>query len=112
MTERPATTDKMIVFGACACDPQPETADQCHCEIRDLIDQLLVIGYHCPPEIAATRLRVLIEQAPSILTVVQAALMRRLAADWTGSPEAFAKRHGYTRQRLHQMGVRWRKPSR
>lgn len=104
MTTQSTTT----VFGACACDPQPATADECTCEIRGLIDQLLVIGYHCPPDVAATRLRGLIEQAPAILTVVQSALMRRLAREWTGTPDAFCKRYGYTRQRLHQMGVRWR----
>lgn len=102
----------MTVRGACNCNPQPETADECACQIRQLIDRILVTAYHCEPDEAAGRLRKLIEEAPAALTVVQAALMRRLAAEWTGSPEAFAKRHGYTRQRLHQMGVRWRKPSR
>ena len=108
MTETPETTKRATVFGACACDPQPKDADDCRCEIRDLIDQLLVVGYHCPPETAATRLRGLIEHAPAILTTVQAALMRRLAREWTGTPDAFCRRYGYTRQRLHQMGVRWR----
>lgn len=96
------------VFGACTCQPRPATADGCRCEMRGLIDQLLVIAYHCDPAIAAQRLRSLITQAPAILTIVQADLMCRLAAGWTGTPDEFCKRYGYTRQRLHQMGVRWR----
>jgi hypothetical protein len=97
------------VFGACACEPQPADADDCRCQIRGLIDQLLVTAYHCEPELAAHRLRELIEQAPRSLTMVQASLMRRLAKDWTGTADEFCQRYGYTRQRLHQMGVRWRK---
>ena len=102
------TTGQPAVFGACACTPAPETADDCHCEMRELVDQLLVIAYHCEPEAAALRLREMIEAAPALLTVAQGALMRRLAAQWTGSAEAFCQRYGYSRQRLHQMGVRWR----
>jgi hypothetical protein len=101
-------TEPSAVFGACNCEPRPATADECHCEMRDLIDQLLVIAYHCEPEAAAARLRELIGWAPKALTVVQAGLMRRLAADWTGTPKEFFKRYGYTRQRLEQFGVRWR----
>lgn len=104
-----ASLARETVFGACACVPQPEIADQCTCEIRDLIDRILVTAYHCPPEVAASRMRDLIRDAPAILSDVQDRLMVRLAAEWTGTPEAFAKRHGYTRQRLHQMGVRWRR---
>ena len=109
MTTEPIGAPAPRVFGACACTPQPATADECRCEMRDLIDRILVTAYHCPPEVAAERMRTLIEQAPAILTIAQSSLMRRLAAEWTGTPGEFAKRYGYTRQRLHQMGVRWRK---
>lgn len=97
------------VFGACACRPQPADADDCRCQIRGLIDQLLVIGYHCEPAEAADRLRKLIDQAPRSLAMVQASLLRRLAAEWTGTTVEFCKRYGYTRQHLHNMGVRWRR---
>ena len=97
------------VFGACACNPQPKDADDCVCQIRQLIDRILVTAYHCEPDEAVARMRKLIEEAPAALTAVQATLIRRLAAEWTGTPEEFITRYGYTRQRLHQMGVRWRK---
>lgn len=96
------------VFGACTCQPRPATADGCRCEMRDLIDRLLVTAYHCDPAVAVERVRSLIEETPTILAGVQADLMCRLAAEWPGTPVEFAKRYGYTRQRLHQMGVRWR----
>jgi len=97
------------VFGACCCQPRPASADDCRCELRTLIDRLLVIGYHCEPEVAAQRMRALLVEAPALLLLVNADLMRRLAAEWTGTTAAFCKRYGYTRQHLHNMGVRWRR---
>lgn len=96
------------VFGACNCSPAPATADECRCVLRSLIDRLLVTAYHCEPSVAAERMRELIRDAPALLSDAQDALIVRLAREWTGTPTEFVKRYGYTRQRLHQMGVRWR----
>lgn len=105
----PERASDETVFGACCCRPRPATADDCRCQLGALIDDILVTAYHCPPDLAADRVRRLITLAPSVLADVQADLIRRLAAEWTGTTTEFCKRYGYTRQHLHNMGVRWRK---
>jgi len=77
-------------------------------ELTGLINTLSDL-LRCEPDAAVPRVRRLINQAPAVLTVVQTELIRQLAREWTGTPDEFCKRYDYTRQRLHQMGVRWRK---
>lgn len=83
----------------------PQTATEL---VDELIDRLIVVAHGCAPEVAAQRLKALIHEAPAALSDAQNALMVQLASEWTGTPSQFARRYGYTRQRLHQMGVRWR----
>lgn len=84
--------------------PEPPVSETLLC---GLIDTLFALT-QCEPDAAVAQMRRMINQAPAILTEVQADLIRRLAADWEGTPDEFCKRYAYTRQRLHQMGVRWR----
>jgi len=84
--------------------PEPPVSETL---LTGLIDILFGLT-QCEPDAAVAQVRRMINQAPAILTEVQADLIRRLAADWTGTPDEFCRRYGYTRQRLHQMGVRWR----
>jgi len=97
------------VSGACSCVPPPPDSSECGCEIGTLIDELTRVAYWAEPAEAADAIRNLIRNAPAILARQNAALIVRLAADWKGTSDEFEQRFGYSRGRLHQMGVRWRR---